>query len=72
MQLELQFLEPSLQFNVIATRFYFRVVFLLDYMLATASEHSLPGFDEILFVCPPPFDLSGLGVRAKSFYFLPI
>ena len=72
MQLELEFLEPSLQFNVIATRFYFRVVFLLDYMLATASEHSPPEFDEILFVRSLPFDLSSLGVRAKSFYFLPI
>ena len=30
-------------------------------MLAIFNEHSLPGFDELLFVWPLPFNLPGMG-----------
>ena len=50
-----------------AKRFSIGVFLLLDYMLATANEHSLPGFDELLSVWPLPFDLPGMGDPIKKF-----
>ena len=46
----------KLQFNLPAKRFCIRVFLFLVYRLATAYEHSLPGFDELLFVWSQPFD----------------
>ena len=56
-----------MQFNLPAKRFYTRV-FLPDYILVTANEHSLRGIDELLFVWPLPFDLPGMGDPIKRFY----
>ena len=39
-------------------------------MLYTAIEHSLPEFDELLFVWSLPFDLSGMSDPIKKFYLL--
>ena len=41
-------------------------------MLATANKHSLPEFDELLFVWPLAFILPGMGVPIKRFYPLPV
>ena len=42
--------------------FYVRVFCLLNYLLATVNEHVSIGFDELLFVCPIPFDVANMGV----------
>ena len=54
----------KLQFSLPSKRFYIRVS-LLDYMFATANEHSLPRFYELLFVWPLPFDLPGMSDLIK-------
>ena len=37
-------------------------------MLATDNEHSLPGFDELLFILPPEFDWPSW----HEFFLLPV
>ena len=46
-------------------------VFFLDYILATANDHSQSRFDELLFVWPLPFDidLSDMDVTTKNLFF---
>ena len=58
----------KLQFNLPAKRLYIIAFLLLDYILATANEHSLPGFDKILFVWSLEFDFHGMDDPIKRFY----